>query len=121
VSDTGESDETNTAPSHERLVSALNDGWRVVEERLQWIIQRCRRRDWNSRRFCTTRAVLLRDIRELCGEVSAEAPAVLEALPERHPGLVAYEKSNFALAKGKRGQAKCRPHVVAATDGREAA
>ena len=121
VSDTDESDESNTAPSHERLVATLNIGWRIVEERLQWIVQRRRSRDWNSRRFCTTRAVLLRDVRELCGTVSPEALVVLEALPDRHPGLVAYEKSNFAKAKGGPGQAKPRLRIVADIENAEAA
>ena len=98
--DTRESDESNTAPSRGPVVAILNDGWRVVEERVQSTVQRRQRRKWASRRFCTTRSVLLRDVRELCGDVSDEALELLEALPDRHPGLVAYEKAN--MAKGKR-------------------
>ena len=107
--DTGERDETSAAPIAGVSVAMLNIGWRVVEERLQWIIQRRGRREWKSRRFCTTRSVLIRDVRELCGKVSAEALEVLEALPDRHPGLVAYETANLARMKGRKPPPKALP------------
>jgi hypothetical protein len=58
-------------PSH-RLVAQLNESWRVVDDPLQWILQRKkgspRRKNsgWRSRSFCRTREALLRCIREYC-------------------------------------------------------
>ncbi len=59
-------------------------------------MQRRRKNDWLSRRFPTDRKTLLRDIRELCGEVSQDILAAVEALPERHPGFVAHHEENMA-------------------------
>lgn len=79
----------------------LNDKWRIVDDPLQWILQRRagnrRRSDgsedprsWQGMSYCMTRAVLLRDIRERAGEVDPAAVAFIESWPERHaPGVVA--------------------------------
>ncbi len=66
--------------------------FRLAADRLQWIIQRRRgvRRIgphkgegvYIATRFCTTRDVLLRDLRELGCELAPEARATIEAFPE---------------------------------------
>ena len=79
-------------PAHlsNRLVAQLNATWRVIDDPLQWILQRKRgnRRNknsgWKGRSYCRTRAALLRCIREYCGEVAVEALAKVQALPEWH-------------------------------------
>src|SRR6476646_9362545 len=74
-----------------RLLAQLNANWRVVDDSLQWILQRKRGKPrkknsgWQDRSFCTTREGLLRCVRETCGEVDDEALAHLRALPEFHP------------------------------------
>jgi hypothetical protein len=75
-----------------RLIAQLNRNWRVVDDPLQWILQRRkgnprkRNSGWQDRSFCTTREGLLRCVRETCGEVDDKALAHLRALPEFHPG-----------------------------------
>ena len=62
------------APAHpsNRLVAQLNETWRVVDDPLQWILQRrkgnprSRNSGWKNRSFCRTRDALLRCIREYC-------------------------------------------------------
>jgi hypothetical protein len=88
-----------TLPSHivwaaahpsNRLISQLNANWRVVDDPLQWILQRRKGKPrkkncgWQDRSFCRTREGLLRSVRELCGEVDDKAPAQLHALPQFH-------------------------------------
>src|SRR5262245_57424372 len=56
------------APAHpsNRLVAQLNETWRVVDDPLQWILQRrkgnprSRNSGWKNRSFCRTREALLR-------------------------------------------------------------
>lgn len=67
----------------------LNGRWRVVDDPIEWILER---RDviegkegWQPQRFHRMRRVLLRDIAEVCGEVAPQALAQLRALPEMHP------------------------------------
>ena len=68
----------------------LNKNWRVVDDPLQWILQRRKGNSrnknsgWQDRSFCTTREGLLRCIREYCGEVNQNALADLQALPDYH-------------------------------------
>lgn len=71
---------------------ALNDRWRVrLNDPLQWILERRRAlptrksTGWQGRSYCTQRRTLLRDIRDYCGDVDAEALRQVEALPERFP------------------------------------
>jgi hypothetical protein len=65
----------------------LNVNWRVVDDPLQWILQRRkgnprpRNSGWRDRSFCTTRKGLLRCISEHCGEVDRAALAKLAAFP----------------------------------------
>ncbi len=66
--------------------------FRLAADPLQWIIQRrkgVRRKGqrkgetvYEGRRFCTTRGVLLRDLRELGCELTPEARARIEAFPD---------------------------------------
>jgi hypothetical protein len=55
-----------------RLVAQLNANWRVVDDPLQWILQRRKgtprekSTGWQGRSFCRTREGLLRCIREYC-------------------------------------------------------
>ena len=61
-------------PAHpsNRLVTQLSETWRVVDDPLQWKLQRKKgnprnkNSGWRDRSFCTTRDVLLRCIREYC-------------------------------------------------------
>ena len=61
-------------PAHpsNRAVAQLNERWRIIDDPLQWILQRRKgaprnkNTGWESRSFCTTRDVLLRCIREYC-------------------------------------------------------
>lgn len=55
-----------------RVIAQLNEAWRVVDDPLQWIIQRKKGNPrnkssgWRNRAFCRTREALLRGIREYC-------------------------------------------------------
>ena len=66
------------------LEITLNSGWRVVEDDLQWMLQRNGGTKWHYRSFCRTRGALLRCIREYCGEVDPVGLMQVEALPEWH-------------------------------------
>jgi hypothetical protein len=74
-----------------RVIAQLNAKWRVVDDPLQWILQRRKgnprkkNSGWLDRSFCTTRDGLLRCVRENCGEVDDDALSELQALPEFHP------------------------------------
>ena len=80
-------------PAHpsNRLVTQLNESWRVIDDPLQWILQRKkgnpRKKNpgWRDRSFCRTRDALLRCVREYCGEVDPSALATLKALSDWHP------------------------------------
>jgi hypothetical protein len=79
-------------PAHRsnRLIAQLNRNWRVVDDPLQWILQRRkgnpRRKNsgWKDRSFCTTREGLLRCVREYCGQGDQNAVAALLDLPANH-------------------------------------
>ena len=81
-----------TASAHpsDRLVLQLSERWRIVNDPLQWILQRKKgtpskkNSGWRGRRGCRTRKELLRCIREYCGCVDDEAVKQIEALPEWH-------------------------------------
>ena len=86
----------------------LNYRWRVVDDPVQWILQRRRGRNmpasrsapgeyqWSGRSFTTLATVLKREIRRLCGEVDAEVMKLINRLPEKHPGFVAHVEKNMA-------------------------
>jgi len=73
-----------------RLIAGLNESWRVVDDPLQWILQRrkgsprAKNSGWRNRSFCTTREGLLRCIRECSGEIDADAFIKLRELPDNH-------------------------------------
>ena len=79
-------------PAHpsNRLVAQLNATWRVMDDPLQWRLQRRKgnprkkNSGWRDRSFCTTREGLLRCVREYCGDVEPAALAKLTALPEHY-------------------------------------
>jgi hypothetical protein len=79
-------------PAHlsNRLIAQLNERWRVVDDPLQWILQRKKGNPrkkssgWRGRSFCRTREALLRCVREYCGEIEIDALARLDELPEWH-------------------------------------
>jgi hypothetical protein len=79
-------------PAHpsNRLVAQFNETWRVVDDRLQWRLQRkkgnprSKNAGWRDRSFCTTRERLLRCVREYCGSVEPSALAMLTDLPEHY-------------------------------------
>src|SRR5215510_14795096 len=62
---------------------SINANWRVVQDKMQWVLQRKQGERWRDRSFCVTREALLRCIREQCGE-SADLSAA-NCLPELHP------------------------------------
>ena len=73
----------------------LNDKWRIVDDPLQWILQRRAGnrtrsdgsedpRAWRGSAYCTTRRALLSNIRERAGDVDPAAVAFIETWPERH-------------------------------------
>ena len=78
------------APPSNPLVAQLNERWRVVDDPLQWILQRrkgtSRKKNsgWQNRSFCRTREGLLGCICEYCGEVDANSVAKLKTLPDFH-------------------------------------
>ena len=79
-------------PAHpsNRLIGQLNTNWRVVDDPLQWILQRKKgnprkkNSGWKDRSFCTTREGLLRCVREYCGKVDQSALADLQELADHH-------------------------------------
>jgi hypothetical protein len=62
------------SPAHpsNRLVAQLNASWRVIDDPLQWILQRRKgnprkkNSGWRARSYCRTKDALLRCIREYC-------------------------------------------------------
>ncbi len=72
------------------ILAVLNDRWRVVDEGLQWMLQVRTGRPtkkstgWRNRCFHLDRTALFVSIREHCGNVHADALAVLRKLPERY-------------------------------------
>jgi hypothetical protein len=73
-----------------RLIAQLNENWRVVDDSLQWILQRRKGRPraknsgWQNRAYFSTWEGLVRRIRACCGEIDADAFAELRGLPDNH-------------------------------------
>lgn len=76
--------ETSLQTTSEGLEIAINDGWRVIEDELQWILQRWQTPAWRNRSYCRTRSGLERCIREYCGPVDPIAQLQLDALEDWH-------------------------------------
>jgi hypothetical protein len=74
-----------------RLVAQLNERWRVIDDPLQWILQRRKgnprkkNSGWRGRSFCRTRDALLRCVDGYCGEIDDNSLAKLKSLPDWHP------------------------------------
>jgi hypothetical protein len=85
-------DEVGKHPAHpsNRLIAQLNESWRVIDDPLQWRLQRkkgnSRKKNsgWVDRSFCTTREGLLRCVREYCNDVEPAALAKLSVLAVHH-------------------------------------
>ena len=105
------------------LPIVLSDRWLISDDPVQWILQTRVGKGrtlksggiddgWRNRRFHTDRKTVLRDIRELIGEVSPEVLAAVEALPEKHPGFVAHVERNMAQYRRENpraGRGRTRP------------
>jgi len=63
---------------------ALNHRWQIVDDALQFILQRRKGSKWINHSYCRTRDGLLRCVDEHAGVVCAEALAWVEALPDFH-------------------------------------
>jgi hypothetical protein len=88
---------SRSAHTSEGLLIPLGADWRVVDDGLQYILQRRKGRarlratGWMGRSFCRTREALLRCIREYCGPVDADALQQVRALPEWHGDDESYD------------------------------
>jgi hypothetical protein len=79
-------------PAHplNRLIAQLNKNWRVVDDPLQWVLQRRKgnprkkNSGWRDRSFCRTREGLSRCVRDYCGEIDAAAFAKINTLPDHY-------------------------------------
>jgi hypothetical protein len=63
----------------------LSTRWRVTFDPRQWRLEHLSRSRWDGSAYCVTRDALLRNIRERCGPVSADALGLIESLPPFHP------------------------------------
>ena len=83
-------EDSERAPESEWPI-VLNARWRVTFDPLEWILQvgkgrkDARHSGYRDRSFCTTRAVLKRDVRRLAGDVDPAAIAIIDTLPDQHP------------------------------------
>jgi len=76
--------ESSLLPALNAFPTVLNSGWRVMDDPLQWLLQRKQGSRWRNRSFCRTREGLLRCVNDHCGIVDLEALNRLEALPDFH-------------------------------------
>ncbi len=74
----------------DRYKLQISRNWRIAEDELQWMLQRCMHierysgnrddsRNWRGRAFCRTRAALLRCVHEHVKLEDDENPALIEA------------------------------------------
>jgi hypothetical protein len=86
----GQASSSPAAHHPDRLLIHLSSEWRVVDDDLQYILQRrkgnsrSKATGWVRRSRCRTREALLRCIREYCGPVDKGALDQVRALPEWH-------------------------------------
>ena len=72
------------------MIALLNDRWCVIDDPLQWILQRRERQPgdrgsgYEGKHYCRQRRSLQARIREECGEVAPDALAIIDALPDWH-------------------------------------
>ena len=73
------------------VITVLNDRWRVVDDGIQWVLQKRKGRPtpkntgWRARSYATSRASLLDCVERRCGPVDSAALRILQALPNDHP------------------------------------
>ena len=78
----------------DRYLLQISRNWRIAEDELQWILQRCMHierysgnrddsRNWRGRAFCRTRKALLRCIGEYVKLEADEEPGQIEAAVAR--------------------------------------
>ena len=97
-----------------RLVARLNENWRVVNDPLQWILQRKKgnprgkNSGWRDRSFCRTREGLLACIREYC------------CLPDQSGSSCVYEHRSVSGAALQRVRALPELHYPPTRPGKEA-
>jgi hypothetical protein len=75
------------------VIAQINDQWRVIvcKDGIQWVLQRRdaerpHRGFWRGRRYHTSRKDLIAACVALAGLADGPALALLERLPETHPG-----------------------------------
>ena len=74
------------------VLAVLNDRWRVVDDRVQWVLQKRKGRPtpkssgWRGRSYATSRGRLLDSIGRMCRPLDPAALRLLEGLPADHPG-----------------------------------
>lgn len=80
-----------TPGGHVRALLKLNDHWRVLDDPLQWILQVRKGQEgpkatgWRAVHYCVSRTGLKASVGQLCGPVSPQAMAAIDALPDFHP------------------------------------
>ena len=78
----------------DRFLFQISRNWRLAEDDLQWMLQRCMHKrmyaaipshsgNWRGHSFCRTRKALIRCIREHVRLKDGEAPALVEAAVAR--------------------------------------
>jgi hypothetical protein len=70
------------SPSRQPLIR-LSEKWGIGADHVQWIVMQYRAPDWRPLSFvATTKAVLLRCLREKEADISAKGQLALDSLPE---------------------------------------
>ncbi len=73
------------------VIAFLNDRWRVIDDGIQWVLQKRTGRPtpkstgWRGRSYLRTRASLLDSVARWCGSVDPQTLSLLTRLPEEHP------------------------------------
>ena len=73
------------------VIAVLNDRWRVIDDGIQWVLQKRKGRPtpkssgWRGRSYATSRARLLDSVERRCGPVEPAALRHLTSLPDEHP------------------------------------
>jgi hypothetical protein len=114
-----ESQERAERPAHpsNQLVAQLNESWRVVDDPLQWILQRrkgnprSKAAGWRGRSYCGMREALVRCVREYCGEVDVDALAKLNKLPVWH---LDWDRTNLDVPETDHAQSDRQSEPLAA-------
>jgi hypothetical protein len=105
------------AHTSNQLVAQLNESWRVVDDPLQWILQRrkgnprSKAAGWRGRSYCGMREALVRCVREYCGEVDVDALAKLNKLPVWH---LDWDRTNLDVPETDHAQSDRQSEPLAA-------